>query len=123
MRPYSGKTDTDSYIYRWDGTKFVHHQDIPTHGATDWDSFTTADGQVFVVVADFASYTQSGVAFDVKSIVYKLGNSKFNLFQKLPTTGAVHVLAFTHKGKQYLAAVNDVFVGGINLDSAVYVWE
>ena len=120
---FSGKTDTDSYIYRWDGTKFVHHQSIPTYGAADWDSFTTSDGQVFLVVANFASYKQSGLTFDVKSAVYKMAESKFSLYQKLPSSGAVYVHAFTHKGTQYLAVVNNNYGSGFNFDSALYIWK
>ena len=36
----NGDFDINSFIYRWNNTKFVHHQSIPTHGAMGWDSFT-----------------------------------------------------------------------------------
>ena len=111
----------DSYIFRWDGTKFVHHQSIPTYCASDWSSFTTSDGQVFLVVANYRA--ASGAQYNVQSAVYKLANNKFNLYQKLPTTGAVHVHAFTHKGKQYLAAVNSFDGKSSNLNSTVYIWK
>ena len=58
--------DTDSFIYRWNGIKFAHHQSIPTHGAREWDSFTVA-GQVFLVVAN--CYTRSPARNNVKSAV------------------------------------------------------
>ena len=109
--PHTGQTAINSYIYRWDGTKFVHHQDIPTDGAMDWDSFTTTDGQKFLVVAK---------AFE-QSALYKMSDSKFNLYQKLPTTGAVYVHASKYKGKQYLATVNHFDGKSFNFDSAVYI--
>ena len=111
----------ESYIYHWDGTKFVHHQSIPTHGARDWSSFTTSDGQVFLVVANYCA--ASGAQYNVKSAVYKMANSKFNLYQKLPTIGAAYVHAFTHKGTQYLAAINNFDGKSFLLNSAVYVWK
>ena len=118
---HSSISSIDSYIYLWDGTKFVHHQSIPTHCAWDLDSFTTSDGQVFLVVANF--YARSGAQFNVKSAVYKMTNNKFNLYQKLPTTGAVCVRAFTHNGTQYLATVNSFDGTSSNLNSTVYVWK
>ena len=112
---------TDSFIYRWNGTKFVHHQSIPTHGAMGWDSFSTAAGEVFLVVANYN--TRSGARLNVKSVAYKMADNKFNLYQQLQTTGAENVHAFTHKGKQYLAVVN--YYDGISydLDSAMYIWN
>ena len=50
--------DIDSFIYRWNGVKFVLHQSIQTHGVKGWDFFSTARGEVFLVVAN--SYTQGG---------------------------------------------------------------
>ena len=113
--------DVDSFIYRWNGIKFTLHQSIPTHGAMDWDSFSTAAGEVFLVVAN--SYTQRGARYKVKSAVYKMDNIKFNLYQQLPTTGAECVQVFTHKGKQYLATVNGHDGINYSLDSQVYIWN
>ena len=112
--------DTDSFIYQWNGIKFVHHQSIPTHGARGWDSFSAAAGEVFLVVAN--SYTQSGTWHKVKSAVYKMADNRFNLYQQLPTASAECVHAFTHKGKQYLAVVNRFNGKTHNLDSPVYNW-
>ena len=76
--------DTDSYIYCWDGAQFVHHQSIPTHGASGWDSFATAEDDVFLIVANLR--TGGSDAYHVKSAVYKMADNKFNLYQQLPTT-------------------------------------
>ena len=111
MDPSDDLNAINSYIYRWDSTMFVHHQDIATLGDLDLDSFMTADGHVFLGAAK---------AF-VQSAVYKMANNKFNLYQKLSTTGTAYVHAFTHKGKQYLAAVNYFDGKSYNLDSAVYI--
>ena len=79
----NGKLDIDSFIYRWNGSKLVHHQSIPTHGTTSLDSFTTHSGEVFLVVAN--SYTEKGAGFNVKSAVYKMADNKFSLYQQLPS--------------------------------------
>ena len=113
--------DTDSLIYRWDGAKFVHHQSIRTHAAMGWDSFTTAEGDVFLIVANVRTVGSDG--YHVKSAVYKMTGNKFNLYQQLPTTGAGYVHAFTHKGRQYLAVVNQYNGSSYNLDSQVYIWD
>ena len=113
--------DTDSYIYRWDGAQFVHHQSIPTHGASDWDSFTTGEGDVFLIVANKKTGGSDG--YHVTSAVYKKTGNMFNLHQQLKTTGASRVHAFTHKGKQYLAVMNQYNGSIYNLDSQVYIWD
>ena len=117
--PVGYNPDTDSFIYRWNGIKFVHHQSIPTHGAMGWDSFSTAAGEVFLVVAN--RYTQ-GYREKAKSAVYKMANNKFNLYQKLPTTWPKYLHAFTHKGKQYLAVTTQVNIIK-RAESSVYIWN
>ena len=117
------KPDIDSFIYRWNGIRFVHHQSIPTHGARGWDSFSIAAGEVFLVLAN--SYTRS-YGYKVKSEVYKMADNKFNLYQKLPITWAEYVHAFSHKGKQYLAVNtldNWLDYGSYKLGSPVYIWN
>ena len=120
---YRNKFDIDSFIYRWNGIKFVHYQSILTHRARDWDSFTTATGDVFLVVANRRPL--SGGTFKGNSAVYKMVDKKFKLHQQLSTTGAVDVHAFAHKGKQYLAVVNNRYGDGNRLirNSPVYIWN
>ena len=121
FRNYGNNLDIDSFIYRWNGSKFVQHRSIPTHGARGWDSFTAAAGEVFLVVA--ISYTPSGARYNVPSAVYKMADNMFDLYQKLPTTWTEYVHAFTHKGKNYPAVVNYSDRNRKNLNSQVYVWN
>ena len=51
-----------------------------------------------------------------------MADNKFNLYQQLPTTGAEYVHAFTHKGKQYLAVVNNYDGKSHKVDSPVYTF-
>ena len=112
----------DSFIFRWNGIKFIHHQSIPTHGAKGWDSFSTAAGEVFLVVANSHVLRYSS-EYKVKSAVYKMANNKFNLYQQLPSKGTEYVHAFTHHDKQYLAVVNKHDGKDYILDSPVYIWN
>ena len=41
----------DSFIYKWDGSKFVLFQSIPTRGAFAWHPFVMC-GQTFLGVAN-----------------------------------------------------------------------
>ena len=74
---------------------------------------------MFLVVAN--SYTEKGAGFNVKSAVYKMADNKFSLYQQLPSAGAYYVHAFTHKGEQYLAVVNNHDGRRFNIDSPVYI--
>ena len=114
------KPDIDSFIYRWNGIKFVHHQSIPTHGAKGWDSFSTAAGEVFLVLAN--RYSLSITGNKVKTAVYKMADNKFNFYQKLPNGWTECVHAFTHKGKQYLAVSTYKSVIEKS-ESFVYIWN
>ena len=113
--------DINSLIYRWDRAKFIHHQSISTHGTMGWDSFTTATGEVFLVMDNW--YTGTGAHYNVMSAVYKMVNNKFKLHQQVPASAASYVHAFTHKGKQYLAFVNYYDGKTHTLDSPLFVWN
>ena len=110
--------DTDSFIYPWNGIKFVHHQSIPTRCAIGCDSFTFKD-EVFLVVAN--SYTMYSDWKNDKSAVYKMADNKFNLYQQLLTTATKCVHAFTDKDKQYLAVVS--WCGSKGIENPVYIWN
>ena len=119
---HASEPDIDSFIYRWNGIKFIHHQSIPTHGAKGWDSFSTAAGEVFLVVAN--RFTRI-IPYKAKSAVYKMADNKFSLNQKLPTLQtlwAEYVHAFSHKDKQYLAVNTHKDINN-ELNSPVYIWN
>ncbi|MCB8950814.1 MAG: hypothetical protein H6650_02250 [Ardenticatenales bacterium] len=42
----------DSRIYHWNGSSFVEVQTVPTHGATDWESFTIGNS-TYLAVANY----------------------------------------------------------------------
>ena len=115
-----------SRIFSMTGIEFIYHQSIQIWPyAKGWESFTTPKGEVFVVVANYEyhKYTQSYAGYKVRSAVYKFADNRLNLYQQLPTTGAVYVHAFTHKGKIYVAVVNHFNGTSFNLNSEIYVWN
>ena len=115
-----------SRIFLMTGIEFIYHQSIQIWPyAKGWESFNTPKGEVFVIVANYEyhKYTQSYAGYKVKSAVYKSADNRLNLYQQLPTTGAVYVHAFTHKRKIYVAVVNHFNGTSFNLNSEIYVWN
>ena len=118
----SGQSD-GSAIFDFIGIKFIYHQSTQIQ-AKDLKFFTTAEREVFVTVANYQYYTlQSNPRQKVKSAVYKMADKKLFLYQQLPTTGAVYIHVFKHKGKIYVAVVNCFNGTGYNLNSQIYIWN
>ena len=118
----SGQSD-GSAIFDFIGIKFIYHQSTQIQ-ARDLKFFTTAEREVFVTVANYQYYTlQSNPRQKVKSAVYKMADKKLNLYQQLPTTGAVYMHVFKHKGKIYVAVVNRFNGTGYNINSQIYIWN
>ena len=122
----SSRQNPVSAVLSFIGIKFIHHPSMQIWPyAKGWESFTTAKGEVFVVVANYDYYmsTQTNARFKMKSAVYKLADNKLVLYQKLPTIGVVYVHAFTHKGKRYVAVVSHFNGTSYNLNSQIYIWN
>ena len=108
---YSGsKHNTDSFIYRWDGNKFVLFQSIPTRGAMAWHPFVIS-GQTFLGVANY----------NTQSVVYQASGAQFIKYQEIPTHGARDKTTFEYKGHTYLAVANQ-YNQKYNINSALYKW-
>ena len=88
-------SNIDSFIYKWNGSRFVLFQSIPTHAARAWEPFSIC-GETFLAVANFQG----------KSVVYRLSGSQFIKYQELSTQHAFDLKAFEHKGYTYLAIAN-----------------
>jgi EPTP domain len=95
--------DTDSVIYKWNGSQFQEFQSIPTKGASDWEAFKV-DGVPYIVVANF----RSGGDHYQDSKIYKWDGTGFVEFQTIPTAGAYDWEAFTIDGIVYLAVANRI---------------
>ena len=120
LGPWGGNYTTVSYVYRWNGNKFVLHQSILTHGASAWESFTSG-GDTFLAVANrwINPNPKRGIFVPAKSVVYKMVGDQFTPYLVLPPTkGAVDIRAATHNGQQYLTlAVDRPWA-----KSPVYIW-
>ena len=100
----------DSFIYKWNGSRFVLFQSIPTHVVYSWEPFAIC-GETFLAVANFQG----------KLVVYRLSGSQFIKYQKLSTQHATDIQAFEHKGNTYLAIANNHDeIGRQNINSTLY---
>ena len=115
-----GLDDTDSFIYRWNGSSFTDYQSLQTHAAHSWRSFCVG-GVTYLVVANYYGASEG---YNVKSEVYKLKNKRFERYQGLDTTGASGLSVITHSGQRYLAVsqYRDQY-DQFNIDSRVYIWK
>ena len=115
----SGKYDTDSFIYRWNGSSFILHQSLPTHGAHSLRSFC-AGNTTYIVVANYRGQHEG---YNVRSEVYELRNGKFVPYQLLETTGASGLITYDHNGQRYLAVSQYRNSTGYNINSLVFIWK
>ena len=94
-----GDTHTvNSFIYKWDGSKFILFQLIPTHGASSWHPFLIC-GETFLGVANW--YDDRGRP-NAKSVVYQYAGQKFIKYQEISTLEATDMTSFEYKGHIYL---------------------
>jgi hypothetical protein len=110
--------NTNSVIYRWNGTNFEVFQPIATQGGHDWEYFTIGSDHYLVVANEL-----NGSTNNLNSKIYKWNGTNFVEFQSLPTNGGVSFKYFTINGDSYLAVAN--FNNDITtaVDSKIYRWN
>ena len=111
-----GTHNTESIVYRFSHfeNRFVHYLSIATYGPCAVEYFIIHTER-YVVIAN--SYNEETFSSRVKSKVYCVDGTKFELFQEIPTIGATDVHAFvTLKGNTVLAIANE----GANV--VLYKW-
>ena len=96
----------NSTIYRWNGSSFVHSQDILTNGAFDWESFTIGT-DTYLAIANAMG----------DSKIYHWNGSYFAHLQDITTNGARDWESFTIDSNTYLAVANDAG------NSEIYRWN
>ncbi|HBN08761.1 MAG TPA: hypothetical protein DD435_08975 [Cyanobacteria bacterium UBA8530] len=117
--------DTDSRIYRWNGSLFEEFQKIPTNWATEWEAFSI-EGEHYLAIADNHSFvlTEKRVLYDIPSRIYKWNGESFVEYQSIPTMGASGMKFFELGGEHFLAVANNGGSGGNYLvDSKIYRWN
>ncbi|MBN1485587.1 MAG: hypothetical protein JXA37_12795 [Chloroflexia bacterium] len=60
--------NTDSMIYRWDGTDFFPYQATPTSGAADWEFFSIRDTHYLAVANQ-----RNDSSYNIDSMIYRWG--------------------------------------------------
>ena len=117
---YNGrKQNIDSFIYKWDGSKFVLFQSIPTHGAVAWHPFVKC-GQTFLGVANWQDDIQR---YNTESVIYQFSGDQFIKYQEFSTNGARDMTSFEYNGRTYLAIANFKNNNGKHsINSALHIW-
>lgn len=112
--------NTDSFIYRHNGSSFELYQSIPTRGAVDWEHFMLSSRHHLCVANSFdAEHSSSSTA----SVVYVWNGTVFRELQRLQTDGARSCKYFESSGRHYLLLANSYNGAASSLESAVYVWD
>eukprot|EP00049_Salpingoeca_infusionum_P020234 m.363704 g.363704 ORF g.363704 m.363704 type:complete len:253 (+) comp23667_c0_seq1:272-1030(+) len=117
---YDGSVyDTNSELFKWDGTTFTSAQLILTHGARDWVHFEINDVHYLAV----ANYKNGDGDQAINSEVFAWDGHKFESFQLIPTVGARGLADFVIEDVGYLAIANHDNVTSVNLNSEVFRWN
>ena len=104
-------TNIDSFIYKWNGSRFVHFQSIPTRGATAIHPFEICH-ETYLGVGNRNGF----------SAVYQFNVSQFVKYQENLANGAYDMKSFEYKGHIYLAIAKYGKYGGNNINSKLYKW-
>ena len=105
----------NSVVYQWNGLKFVVFQNLSTNGASKF-SFFKIGKEYFLAVTMTNWYDD--VRNNVKSVIYKWKNGKFDKFQEIPTVGGYGSAAFLINNETFIA-----FANKMSSTSNVYKWS
>ena len=105
--------------YAAEDDMFSLYQTIPTHGASDWESFTI-NGEPYLALSNI----HDGDSADIDSKIYKWDGSSFVEIQSILTHGAYDWESFIIDGETYLAVSNyQDNSGNYNIYSKIYKWD
>ena len=108
----------NSKIYKWNGSDFVWHQDIPTSGCLDTESLTI-NGDTYLAVANH----YDGSSRNIDSKIYKWDGNSFVEFQSIPTNSAYDWVDFSINGRTFLVVANQHDGTTYHRDSVIYEWN
>jgi len=115
---------TTSTIYKYSVplSLFITFQNIPTEGATRWDSFEI-EGEQYLAVSNFFD----GSFHSVDSVVYKWSSASqmFEVVQHIPTVGAHSVRHSEVAAEHFLffAQFRDSDEVSLATQSPIYMWD
>ena len=95
--------NVDSSIYKWDGSKFILSQLIPTRGAFGLHPFLIC-GETFLGVAN---WRDDSTGLNTKSVLYQYTGQKFIKYQEISTQAATDMKSFEYKGHTYLVITSE----------------
>ncbi|PKL77454.1 MAG: hypothetical protein CVV27_05385 [Candidatus Melainabacteria bacterium HGW-Melainabacteria-1] len=97
--------NTQSELFKWNGTQFVSIQSIPTTAARDWEHLQVGEEHFLAVANEYngSSYASSTNIF---SEIYRWNGSQFTLLQRVHSEGARDWEAFSIGDRHFLALAN-----------------
>ena len=117
----NASSPVNSTVLRYDGRRFVTHQQIPTYMGLDIESFRI-DDETYLAIANTESKAEG---FSVKSPVLKWSReqARFMPFQLLTTSAATGVTHFAIGGTDFLAVANRYGRTGHRERSPIFRWR
>lgn len=95
----------DSFIYKWNGSKFDLFQSIPTRGAFALYPFIIC-GQTYLTAVNYYDGEKNVHRYSTTSDVYQFNGEHFIKYQEIPTQAAIAVTKFDFKNQVYLVIVS-----------------
>ena len=109
----------DSFIYKWNSSKFEKIQEIATEGAVNTETFEISN-ETFIA---FANHYTAQKQWSLQSVVFKWSGQQFVKLQSFQTYGARDVKSFSDNGSTFLAFANYRRGGERNINSSIYKWN
>ena len=109
----------DSFIYKWNSSKFEKIQEIATEGAVNTETFEISN-ETFIA---FANHYTAQKQWSLQSVVFKWSGQQFVKLQSFQTYGARDVKSFSDNGSTFLAFANYRRGEERNINSPVYKWN
>ena len=121
---YDGSScSINSFIYKWNSSKFEKIQDIPTEGAVSSETFVISN-ETFIAFANHGRWQMSPQSQDsLQSAVFKWSGQQFDKLQSFQTYGALDVKSFSGNGSTFLAFANYRHGVQRNINSPIYKWN
>jgi len=115
---WAGFYNTDSKIYKWNGTQFTEIQSIATNSAMNWTYFTIGTDH-YLALANYCN----GATYNMNETIYKWNGSQFVALQSLPTNGVRNADFFTIGTNSYLVVANFYNDSSYTNQSNIYKWN
>jgi hypothetical protein len=114
----SAGPNTDSRIYKWEGTGFVEFQTLATNGAEGLEFFTLGEESYLAVANAF-----DGQTYNVTSKLFRWDGAGFVPCQSFATHGASDWKYFVVDSNSHLAVANRYNDSTYDVDSEVFRWD